>query len=172
MNHEDELEKIESESVEALRERLNTLNRCWSDTTCDCFQQKIADRLLEHYDAVVARMRTLEGVVRSVQEDVMHLNQKVSTFGVAAAICEKIEAALAADQPTDVRQELWDSMVDAVEKAADDGTAVQDDARWLIENAEPHTRLLAIGKWDEWLNRRNAYLGWKDDRGSAGSETV
>lgn len=64
MNHEDELEKIESESVEALRERLNTLNRCWSDTTCDCFQQRIADRLLEHYDAVVARMRTLEGVVR------------------------------------------------------------------------------------------------------------
>jgi len=67
MNHEDELEKIESESVEALRERLNTLNRCWYDGRIlrfAHFQQKIADRLLEHYDALAVRLAEAERLLR------------------------------------------------------------------------------------------------------------
>lgn len=39
------------------------------------------------------------------------------------------------------------------------------EALWLVENGTPHDRMLAAGRWDEWLNRRNEILGWADDSG-------
>ena len=41
-------------TIEQCRERLQLVNRCWSDSTCDCHKQLLAERILEHYDALQA----------------------------------------------------------------------------------------------------------------------
>ena len=66
---EQENDLIDGMTVEQIRDRLRTPNRCWSDTYCDCAQQHAADRLMEHYDALAARLAEAERLLADIIDD-------------------------------------------------------------------------------------------------------
>ena len=61
---EEELDKIDTMSVDEIKAYLLTPNRCWSDSYCDCQQQHLADRMVEHYERLKARLAEAERLLR------------------------------------------------------------------------------------------------------------
>ena len=69
MTYDEEVEAVESMSVEEIRARVLTPNRCWSDSFCDCVQQAAAERMLDHYDVLTTRVAFLTSLcIRAVAE--------------------------------------------------------------------------------------------------------